>query len=220
MKVLKTYEKFLLKEDVEMPQVMEAPEVETPTSGYMTLYRLTSHPVVDLSAPGEFYVSKLEDVNPDLLENPGNELFLLTVECPADNVDTEKSEQECAKHNWECIVAVKDDTKCEVVKVEPYKKMIVKHLKNFNENDEFQTKPGFVERRLSQQKEYESKFTISMPVPVSAYELLTNSGVPDENIVRAYTEYVKHSLGLNTHTAGVDEFRVWCEESDNLVDFQ
>ena len=220
MKVLKTYEKFLLKEDVEMPQVMEAPEVETPTSGYMTLYRLTSHPVVDLSAPGEFYVSKLEDVNPDLLENPGNELFLLTVECPADNVDTEKSEQECAKHNCECIVAVKDDTKCEVVKVEPYKKMIVKHLKNFNENDEFQTKPGFVERRLSQQKEYESKFTISMPVPVSAYELLTNSGVPDENIVRAYTEYVKHSLGLNTHTAGVDEFRVWCEESDNLVDFQ
>ena len=220
MKVLKTYEKFLLKEDVEMPQVMEAPEVETPTSGSMTLYRLTSHPVVDLSAPGEFYVSKLEDVNPDLLENPGNELFLLTVECPADNVDTEKSEQECAKHNCECIVAVKDDTKCEVVKVEPYKKMIVKHLKNFNENDEFQTKPGFVERRLSQQKEYESKFTISMPVPVSAYELLTNSGVPDENIVRAYTEYVKHSLGLNTHTAGVDEFRVWCEESDNLVDFQ
>jgi hypothetical protein len=90
MKVLKTYEKFLLKEDVEMPEVMDAPEVETPTSGTMTLYRLTSHPVVDLSAPGEFYVSKLEDVNPDLLENPGNELFLLTVECPADNVDTEK----------------------------------------------------------------------------------------------------------------------------------
>jgi len=122
MKVLKTYKKFLLKEDVEMPQVMETPEVETPTSGSMTLYRLTSHPVVDLSAPGEFYVSKLEDVNPDLLENPGTELFLLTVECPADNVDKEKSEQECAKHNCECIVAVKDDTKCEVVKVEPFQK--------------------------------------------------------------------------------------------------
>ena len=118
MKVLKTYEKFLLKEDLEMS---EAPVATAPTSGTMTLYRLTSHPVVDLSAPGEFYVSKLEDVNPDLLENPGTELFLLTVECPGDNVDTEKSEQECAKHNCECIVAVKDDTKCEVVKVEPYK---------------------------------------------------------------------------------------------------
>jgi hypothetical protein len=120
MKVLKSYEKFLLKEDLEMPVTGESP-VEVPTSGTMTLYRLTSHPVVDLSAPGEFYVSKLEDVNPDLLENPGNELFLLTVECPADNVDTEKSEQECAKHDCECIVAVKDDTKCEVIKVEPYK---------------------------------------------------------------------------------------------------
>jgi len=96
----------------------------------------------------------------------------------------------------------------------------MKHLKRFNENDDFQTKPGFVERRLSQQKEYESKFTISMPVPVSAYELLKNSGVPESNIVAAYTEYVKHSLGLHTHTTGVDEFRVWCEESDNLVDFQ
>lgn len=52
MKVLKTYKKFLLKEDVEMSQVMEAPGVETPTTGSMTLYRLTSHPVVDLSAPG------------------------------------------------------------------------------------------------------------------------------------------------------------------------
>jgi hypothetical protein len=125
MKILKTYQKFLLKENVEMPEdVMDtsvSPDLESPSSGTMTLYRLTSHPVVDLSAPGEFYVSKLEDVNPDLLENPGNELFLLTVECPADNVDTEKSEQECAKHDCECIVAVKDDTKCEVIKVEPYK---------------------------------------------------------------------------------------------------
>jgi len=123
MKVLKTYKKFLLKEDVEMPEVMETPEVETPTTGSMTLYRLTSHPVVDLSAPGEFYVSKIEDVNPDFLENKeGDELFLITVTCPSENVDSEKSEQECAKHNCETIVAVKDDTQCEVVKVEPFQK--------------------------------------------------------------------------------------------------
>ena len=122
MRLIKNYQKFLLKEDLEMPEdTISSPDLDTPTSGTMTLYRLTSHPVVDLSAPGEFYVSKLEDVDPDLLENPGTELFLLTVECPVDNVDTEKSEQECAKHNCECIIAVKDDTKCEVVKVEPYK---------------------------------------------------------------------------------------------------
>lgn len=120
MKVLKSYQKFLLKEDVEMPEVMDSP-VEVPSSGEMTLYRLTSHPVVDLSAPGEFYVSKMEDVNPDFLENKeGDELFLITVTCPSSNVDAEKSEQECAKHNCECIVAVKDDTQCEVVKVEPF----------------------------------------------------------------------------------------------------
>ena len=120
MKVLKNYKKFLLKEDLEMS---EAPVATTPTSGTMTLYRLTSHPVVDLSAPGEFYVSKMEDVNPEFLENKeGNELFLITVNCPSENVDSEKTEQECAKHNCETIVAVKDDTKCEVIKVEPYKK--------------------------------------------------------------------------------------------------
>jgi CRP-like cAMP-binding protein len=95
----------------------------------------------------------------------------------------------------------------------------MKHLKRFNENDDFQTKPGFVERRLAQQKEYESKYVVSFPVPVSAYELLKKNGVSDENIVAAYTEYVKHSLGL-TYGTDLEEFRTWCEESDNLVDFQ
>jgi len=90
---------------------------------------------------------------------------------------------------------------------------LVKH-----DSSDFQTKPGFVEKRMKQQKEYESKYTISIPVPVSAYELLKKSGVTDENIVAAYTEYVKHSLGLPYGT-DLEEFRTWCEESDNLVDF-
>lgn len=85
--------------------------------------------------------------------------------------------------------------------------------------DEFPTKPGFVERRMRQQKQYESKYTISLAVPVSAYELLKNNGVPDKNIVAAYTEYVKHSLGI-TYGTDLDEFRAWCDESDNLVEFQ
>ena len=125
MKVLKSYQKFLLKEDVELATSVPAEHEEMVTTGQggdMTLYRLTSHPVVDLSAPGEFYVSKLEDVNPDFLENQGSELFLITVSCPSSNVDAEKTEQECAKHNCETIVAVKDDSQCEVVKVEPFQK--------------------------------------------------------------------------------------------------
>lgn len=95
----------------------------------------------------------------------------------------------------------------------------MKHLRKFNENDEFPTKPGFVERRMNQKKYYESKYNISMPVPVNALELLKKSGVPDENVVAAYTEYVKHSLGL-TYGTDLEEFRTWCEESDNLVDFK
>lgn len=95
---------------------------------------------------------------------------------------------------------------------------IVKRTINEMEDD-FQTKPGFVERRMAQQQEYESKFAISIPVPVNAYELLKQEGVSDENIVPAYKEYVKHSLGL-TYGTDLEEFRAWCDESDNLVDFQ
>ena len=89
----------------------------------------------------------------------------------------------------------------------------------FSENNGFQTKPGFVEKRMKQQKEYETKYIISLPVPVSAYELLKNSGVSDENIVASYTEYVKHSLGL-TNGTDLNDFRIRCQNSDNLVDFQ
>ena len=90
-------------------------------SGEVTLYRLTSHPVVDLSDPGEFYVSSQSDIDPKLLEKPGSELFLITVKTTSDNIDLDESEKECVKHNVDSIVSVKDSEKCEVVKVEPYK---------------------------------------------------------------------------------------------------
>lgn len=90
-------------------------------SGQVTLYRLTSHSVVDLSDPGEFYVASLEDVDPNLLEKKGSELFLITVKTDSSNIDLDESEKECAKHNSDSIVSVKDSEKCEVVKVEPYK---------------------------------------------------------------------------------------------------
>ena len=86
-------------------------------------------------------------------------------------------------------------------------------------NDDFPTKPGFVERRMRQQKEFESKYQVSFPVPVSAYELLKSKGVSDSKIVEAYQQYVNHALGL-TYGTDLEEFRAWCNESDNLVDFQ
>lgn len=90
-------------------------------SGQVTLYRLTSHSVVDLSDPGEFYVASLEDVDPNLLEKKSSELFLITVKTDSSNIDLDESEKECAKHNSDSIVSVRDSGKCEVIKVEPYK---------------------------------------------------------------------------------------------------
>lgn len=107
MKNIKTFESFKINE----------------SSGSTELYRLTTHSVVDLSEPGEFYFSNLDDVNPDFLENQDyDELFLITVKCDESNIDTEKSEKESAKLDCDCIVVVKDDKKCEIVSVEPYNK--------------------------------------------------------------------------------------------------
>lgn len=89
-------------------------------SGSITLYRLTSHDVVDLSNPGEYYVCDKADISPDFLEKKGEYLYLITVECDSSNVDVSASESECAKLGADCIVAVKNDDQCDVITVEPY----------------------------------------------------------------------------------------------------
>lgn len=116
MRIIKKYENFSQNEDLLSTNV----EV---SNGLLTLYRLTSHSVVDLLEPGNYYVSNIDDISPELLssENQGSELFLITVSCPKDNVDNELSEVECSKHNCDSIISVKDDSKCTVVKVEPFK---------------------------------------------------------------------------------------------------
>lgn len=91
-------------------------------TGEVTLYRLTSHPVVDLSQPGEYYVCSVEDVDPNLLEKKDGELYLITVKTNSDNINLDESEKECAKLGTDSVVAVKDDTKCEVVGVSPFTK--------------------------------------------------------------------------------------------------
>jgi hypothetical protein len=48
-------------------------------------------------------------------------LYLITAKCDSSNIDVQKSEMECGKLNCDCIVAVKDDSKVEVLSVEPYK---------------------------------------------------------------------------------------------------
>ena len=42
-------------------------------------------------------------------------MYLITVTCGSDNIDTNKSQQECDEKGTNSIVAVKDDSKCKVV---------------------------------------------------------------------------------------------------------
>lgn len=114
---LKKFNQFV-NESIEGSEDM-APERPV---GNVTLYRLTSHSVVDLSDPGEFYVDSLEAVDPSLLDKPGQELFLITVITDSSNIDEEGSKAEAEKLGNESIIMVKDSALCEVEKVEPYKK--------------------------------------------------------------------------------------------------
>ena len=66
---LKKFNSFKINESEEL---METP-VETGSkastlTGEVTLYRLTSHPVVDLSSPGEYYVCDTGDIDPSILD--------------------------------------------------------------------------------------------------------------------------------------------------------
>jgi hypothetical protein len=88
----------------------------------LVLYRLTSQPVLDLSEPGLYYVYVKSDINPSMLDKKGGDMYVITVKCPASNVDLDKSEMECAKHDCDSIVVAKDDKMCEVISVEPYNK--------------------------------------------------------------------------------------------------
>ena len=119
---LKKFNKFKINESEE---IMEAP-VETGSkastlTGEITLYRLTSHSVVDLSSPGEYYVSDKADIDPSILDNKeSSELYLITVTCDSSNIDLDKSELEIANLGNDSIVAVKSDNNCHIISVTPY----------------------------------------------------------------------------------------------------
>jgi hypothetical protein len=115
---LKKFGQFKINENAEAPVKSKVSEL----TGEVTLYRLTSHPAVDMEKPGKYYIADKGDLNPDLLDDPSGDLYLITVTCDSSNIDLDESEKECAKLDCDCIVAVKDDTKCEVRSVEPYGK--------------------------------------------------------------------------------------------------
>lgn len=112
---IKKFNKFKINESV-------ATESKASTlTGEVTLYRLTSHPVVDLSQPGEYYVCDKGDIDPNILDkSEGSELYLITVTCDSSNIDLDKSEMEIANLGNDSIVAVKNDNACKVISVTPY----------------------------------------------------------------------------------------------------
>ena len=120
MRIINSFKNFKINENIDSAETPSSYKASSLT-GEVTLYRLTSHSVLDLSEPGEFYFSDREKVNPDFLENKGSELYLITAKCDSSNIDVQKSEMECGKLDCDCIVAVKDDSKVEVLSVEPYK---------------------------------------------------------------------------------------------------
>lgn len=116
---LKKFGQFKINENVEAPT---SKSKAADLTGEVTLYRLTSHPAVDMEKPGKYYFSDKGDLNPDLLDEPSGDLYLITVTCDSSNIDLDESEKESVKSDCDCIVAVKDDKECEVISVEPYGK--------------------------------------------------------------------------------------------------
>lgn len=90
--------------------------------GEITLYRLSSHSVIDLLEPGNYYVTSKSELDPKILKNKNKDLFVIKVKTNSSNIDLKKSEEECSKNNNTKIVVVKNDNKCELISVEPYKK--------------------------------------------------------------------------------------------------
>lgn len=122
MRVIKNFSKFKnINENAELVNDEAVAIKASELTGEVTLYRLTSHPVVDLSSPGEYYVCDKADVDPNILDKKeGSELYLLTVKTNSDNIDLQESEKEASEHGNDSIVAVKDSSKCKVISVEPY----------------------------------------------------------------------------------------------------
>src|SRR5581483_12279322 len=98
MKIVRKYDEFIKENsfthapqhDLSSPSV--GPQTDTKSkchslSGEVELYRLTSHPVVDLSEPGEYYVCDKAALDPKLLDNPhsATELFVITVKTDSSN---------------------------------------------------------------------------------------------------------------------------------------
>lgn len=77
----------------------------------------------------------------------------------------------------------------------------MKHLRKFNEE---------LDRIV--------KIHLNITIPTSMVSIAKEFGVTDENMEEVFNNYVQHLLGTIYNTEA-DDFRRWCEESDNIVDY-
>ena len=89
----------------------------------------------------------------------------------------------------------------------------MKHLKRFNEEAEFY--PGF-----EKDEDYSNnpEITVSFKIPESMVLIAKENGVSEENMEDLFTSYISHKIGETYNQEG-DEFSIWCDESDNIVDY-
>ena len=85
------------------------------------LYRLVSSKI-DLENPGLFYFKKSSELDKKYLNNKKGDMYILTVKCDSSNIDVKKTEIESIKNDNNSIVVIKNDKKCSILKIEPYKK--------------------------------------------------------------------------------------------------
>jgi hypothetical protein len=87
----------------------------------------------------------------------------------------------------------------------------MKHLKRFNEEAEFY--PGF-----EKDEDYSNNLEITVSIPKSMVSIAKKNGISDKNMEDLFLTYISHKIG-ETYGHEENEFSVWCEESDNIVDF-
>jgi hypothetical protein len=88
----------------------------------------------------------------------------------------------------------------------------MKHIKKFNEDINFH------KAHFDLHHNPKDNLNLSISVPVSMISIAKEFGVLEENMEEVFGNYVQHLLGT-TYNTEADEFRVWCEESDNIADY-
>ena len=89
----------------------------------MTLYRVVpikDKDKLDVNEPGIYFVSSKGKIKDLKLKSKSGDMYLMTVKANSSDIDEKASEKESENQGFK-VVALKDESDAEIVKVEPYK---------------------------------------------------------------------------------------------------